>query len=133
MNIKETKEIKASAESAALFASTILNAATSVHYLHFKTRSFSQHETLGALYEALPGFADSLVEVWQGKYQTLLEFPSQGVTSPNDALDFVVKLQGFVVNNRFSFASQEDTELQNIIDELLACIEKAIYKLKFLA
>lgn len=132
MNTKETKEIKASAESAALFASTILNAATSVHYLHFKTRSFSQHMALGELYGALVESADEIVEVWQGKYQTLLEFPSQGVTSPNDALDFVVKLQGFVVNNRFSFAPQEDTELQNIIDELLASIERAIYKIKFL-
>lgn len=129
----KTTEIKASAESAALFASTLLNAATSVHYLHFKTRSFSQHMALGDLYDALPDAVDTLVEVWQGKYQTLLEFPSQGVTSPSDALDFVLKLNDYVIKNRYSFAPAEDTEIQNIIDELVATIEKAAYKIKFLA
>lgn len=130
---KEIKQIKASAESAALFASTLLNAATSVHYMHFKTRSYSQHETLGDLYSALPGKVDELVEVWQGRYQTLLEYPTQGVSSPSDPLDFVLKLHAYVINNRYSFAPAEDTELQNMIDELIACIGKAAYKLKFLS
>lgn len=132
MKSNNTKEIKASAESSALFAATLLNAATSVHYLHLKSTSYAQHVALGDLYDALPGAVDGLVEVWQGRYQTLLEYPTQGVTSPSDPLDFVLKLHGYVINNRYSFAPIEDTEIQNMIDDLIATLGKTAYKLKFL-
>lgn len=126
-------EIKADATSAGTYIATLLNAATSLHYLHFRTRSFSKHEALGDLYESIIGFADTLTEAYQGRHQVILDFPSQSVTTPTDELEFVLKLHQYVINARYSFAPAEETELQNIIDELIGAIDKAAYKIKFLA
>jgi hypothetical protein len=128
----ETKQVKA-ADSTGAFVATVLNAATVAHILHLQTRSFSQHKTLDELYNALPEHGDELVEAYQGKYQTIIEYPVQSVKTPGNALDFVVALKDYVKANRYTAFSQEDSEIQNIIDELAGTLDSTIYKLTFLS
>jgi hypothetical protein len=130
--MKTNTDIKAS-EATGAFCATLLNAATVAHILHFQTRSFSHHEALGDLYEGLPDFIDSIVEAFQGKTQSLLQFPAQSVTTPANALDFVISLNSYLSSNRYVAFSDKDTEIQNIIDEIVVLLEKTIYKLTFLA
>lgn len=115
------------------FCATILNAATIAHILHLQTRSYSQHVALNDLYEALPDHADDIIEKYQGKYQEIITYPAQSVKTPDNALDFVLALKDYVSSTRYSAFKQEDTEIQNLIDELAASIDEAIYKLTFLS
>ena len=115
------------------FCATVLNAATVAHILHLQTRSYSHHVALNELYDALPEHADNIIEKYQGKYQTILEYPAQTVKTPANALEFVIALKDYVWTNRYQAFNEKDTEIQNIIDELAATIDEAIYKLNFLS
>jgi len=126
-------QVKAAASGPGDFIATILNASTSVHFLHFRTKSFSKHEALGDLYSGLVSIADTLTESYQGRHQVILDFPVQSVTVPTDELSYVLQLHKYVLDSRYAFAPVEETELQNILDELVSLIDKAAYKLKFLA
>ena len=116
---------------AAEFFVTLLHAATSVHLLHLQTRSYSQHEALGDLYGSLPGLVDSVIESYQGKYGVINSYPSGYAVPTAEPLAFVSALSDYVTANREAVAP--DSEIQNDIDEIQAAINKAIYKLRFLA
>jgi hypothetical protein len=113
-----------------LFAD-LLHAATAAHMLHLQTRSFSQHMALGSLYESLPGAVDKLIESYQGKYGVIRNYPSGFTTPTGNPLAFV---QAQIANLK-SKRSQvgDDTELQNLVDEIASLLDSTEYKLRFLA
>lgn len=113
-----------------LFAD-LLHAATAAHMLHLQTRSFSQHMALGSLYESLPGAVDELIESYQGKYGVIRNYPSGFTTPAGSPLAFV---QAQIANLK-SKRSQvgDDTELQNLVDEIASLLDSTEYKLRFLA
>lgn len=113
-----------------LFAD-LLHAATAAHMLHLQTRSFSQHMALGSLYEELPGKIDELIESYQGKYGVIRNYPSGFTTPTGSPLAFV---QAQIANLK-SKRSQvgDDTELQNLVDEIASLLDGTEYKLRFLA
>lgn len=113
-----------------LFAD-LLHAATAAHMLHLQTRSFSQHMALGSLYEALPGAVDELIESYQGKYGVIRNYPSGFTTPTGSPLAFV---QAQIANLKAKRAQVgDDTELQNLVDEIASLLDGTEYKLRFLA
>lgn len=116
-------------KQAAKFAMRLLNAATVAHILHLQSRSYAQHMALGELYEALPGLVDAVVEAYQGKYGILGSYPAE-IKIESDALNFISDLSSFVATYR-DFC--EDSEIQNLIDEVADQIDSTMYKLKFLS
>lgn len=116
-------------KQAAKFIMTLLNAATVAHILHFQSRSFSQHMALGELYEALPGLVDGVVEAYQGKYGIVTNYPAT-IEIAKDPVLFVTELSSFILTYR-DFC--EDTEIQNMIDNIAGQVDSTMYKLKFLA
>lgn len=113
-----------------LFAD-LLHAATAAHMLHLQTRSFSQHMALGSLYEALPGAVDELIESYQGKYGVIRNYPSGFTTPTGSPLAFV---QAQIANLKAKRAQiGDDTELQNLVDEIASLLDGTEYKLRFLA
>lgn len=130
--IKATQEIQANADAQVaneVFA-TLLNSTTVAHILHLQTRSYAKHKALEDLYDTLPDLADSLIESYQSKYG-IAEYPVQSVETPTDALDFVKNLREYVNTNRYAIA--KDSELQNIVDEVVQLLDSTIYKLTFLS
>jgi len=117
--------------AAAEFFITLMHAATSGHILHFQTRSFAQHMTLDAFYSELPGLVDSVVEAYQGKYGLVLNYPSGYSVPTSAAIDFVSALSDYVMSSRANVA--DDSEIQNLIDEIQDLIDSTLYKLRFLA
>jgi len=117
--------------AAAEFFITLMHAATSGHILHFQTRSFAQHMTLDAFYSELPGLVDSVVEAYQGKYGLVLDYPSGYSVPTSAAIDFVSALSDYVMSSRANVA--DDSEIQNLIDEIQDLIDSTLYKLRFLA
>jgi hypothetical protein len=122
---------RSSNPAAAEFFITLLHAATSGHVLHLQTRSYAQHKTLDEFYGELPGLADSIIEAYQGKYGLILDYPSGYATPISEPVQFVSDLGDFVTANRSSVG--DDSELQNLINEVMQLIDSTIYKLRFLA
>lgn len=122
---------KQTMEPVAKFVSLLLHARTSAHILHLQTRSYAQHMALGGLYESIGGLADDFVEAFQGLYGIIEEYPSGFVPPARDALAEVVAFGRSVKTMRRQIP--QDSELQNIIDEIASLIDGTIYKLRFLA
>lgn len=112
------------------FLLTLLHSATNTHILHLQTRSYSQHQALGSFYDEVVELTDNLIEAYQGKHQTIVQYPNVYYPPVDDALLELKALSAFVVANRSVVGS--DSELQNITDEIQALIDSTIYKLTFL-
>ena len=112
------------------FLLTLLHAVTNAHILHFKTKSFSQHMALGTFYEELPDLVDTLTEAIQGLTGELVEFPADYYAPAETPLQELQDLKDYVKDNRGSLP--DDSEIQNLVDEVADLINTTLYKLKFL-
>ena len=103
------------------------------HRLHLRTRSFAQHLALNDLYEGLLEGADTVAELYQGKYG-ILNIPASTtfVFNEQDALTFVRDLATWAEASRAVF-NPADTNLLNEWDMVLSVIYRAKYKIENLA
>lgn len=111
---------------------TLLNAATIAHVLHLQSRSYAEHKALQGFYQDLPDLVDSVIEAWQGRNGELVEYPDQIVelSEHKDALEFVTFLKILLDDERYVLG--EESEIQNLVDEIAALIDSTLYKLTFL-
>lgn len=107
------------------------HARTNAHVLHLKTKSYSTHIALNEFYDAIVDLTDSLAEAYQGDYG-LIEAPPMKYTFVEDPLTLVKELGVWISQNRYSVCDEDDTYLQNLIDEIMAQIRSSEYKLRFL-
>jgi len=116
-------------------ASEIMNARTSFHKLHLKVTgdgSFAAHKALNEIYDALPDFADTLVEGYQGAAEKILTYQetnprtldtvADGVAYLRDIYAMINKLQGMLPYS----------EIVNNLDLVKDSINSTKYKLLFL-
>jgi len=116
-------------ENCALFLATLLHSATNTHFFHFMTDSYAKHKALAKYYEGIVDLVDQLAESYMGKYGKLTSFPSV-YHQPKDPIKYMESLQNFVADARQDLP--QDSELQNVIDEIADLINSTTYKLKFL-
>jgi hypothetical protein len=116
-------------ENMAMFASTLLHSATNTHFFHWSTDSFSKHTALATYYDEIVPLVDDLVEAYMGCYDKLTDFPSS-YHQPKDVLKYMESLKNFVDAARQDLP--QETQLQNIIDEIAQLIDSTLYKLRFL-
>ena len=113
-------------ENCALFAATLLHSATNTHFFHWSTDSYAKHVALAEYYDGIVDLTDQFVESYMGKYQKITKFPST-YHQPKDPVSYLKSLQGFVMEARQDLP--QDTELQNIVDEIADLINTTTYKL----
>jgi len=119
------------------FIDCLLTGAAIVHKMHLRETgqgSFAAHLALNDLYDKLPEHADDLAEKYQGKMGVLL--PDVSVVDQLEYLkmghlEYVEYLINYVETDRVVFG--DCSPLQNLVDELLATLYTARYKLKFLS
>ena len=111
------------------FVMCLLHAVTNTHILHLQSRSYSEHMTLGTFYETLDALVDSYIEAFQGKFG-IIENYNAAYALPEQPLQYLIGLSEYVANARMDLP--QDSELQNIIDEIASLIDSTIYKLRFL-
>ena len=116
-------------ENCALFVATLLHSATNTHFFHWSTDSYAKHIALGEYYDGIVELTDSFAEAYMGKYGKFTTFPSV-YHQPKDPLKYLESLQNFVIDARQDLP--QDSELQNLIDEIADLINTTTYKLKFL-
>lgn len=111
--------------------SILFAARDAAHTLHLATKSFARHVALGDLYESLVEYADELAEMYQGKYGILnLRSDHPQGFNTTDPLSFIRALASWVELTR---QDATDSFIQNKLDELLADVYRAKYKLENLA
>lgn len=113
------------------FTCMMLHSATAAHIHHFSTRSYATHVALNEYYEAIPGLVDELVEAYQGKYGIVTGYPTTYTMPQGEPVQLLTELKMYVSAMRGSLP--QDTELQNIVDEMAALISSTLYKLTFLS
>lgn len=116
------------------FTMCLLNSVTTGHILHLSSRSYSQHMALGAFYDGIGDLVDAFVEAFQGKYGLLTKYPTTAVLMPDmNPIDYLEYLSDEVATLRKANGFPQDSQLQNITDEIVQLIDSTRYKLKFLA
>jgi hypothetical protein len=121
---------------------------TSTHLAHLCTRSYAKHMALGDFYDAVAAGADEFIECHMGVFGKLdiSDFPPIRLAT-GDPVTQISDLRTWIVANREECceagadkegeqAESNDvdcTELANLIDNILAVIDRALYKLKFLS
>jgi hypothetical protein len=114
------------------FILTLLHAATNTHILHLRSRSFSEHSALGEFYQALPDLVDAVVEATQGRYGQLIDYPVSYYPPTQTGLEELMHLKDYVDQTRHMEGIPQDSEIQNLIDEISDQIDSTLYKLTFL-
>lgn len=113
-------------ENCALFAATLLHSATNTHFFHWSTDSYAKHIALNEYYDGIVELTDNFVEAYMGKYEKITSFPST-YHQPKDPVKYLKSLQAFVQAARVDLP--QDSELQNLVDEIADLINTTTYKL----
>ena len=114
----------------AVFVMRLMHARTDGHIMHLQTRSYAEHMALGAFYEGIGDLIDSFVEAYQGAYDLIKEYPDGYIAPDDKPAAYMQNLRATIVALRKQLP--DDSELQNIIDEVVALIDSTAYKLRFL-
>lgn len=116
-------------EDFAEFVAQLLHSATVTHFMHWSTDSYATHVALGQYYEEIVELTDDLAEAYMGCYEKLTRFPSDFHTA-KDPVQYLTGIKDFVEESRKELP--QETQLQNIVDEIAGLIDQTLYKLRFL-
>ena len=100
------------------------------HKAHLATDSYAQHMALGEFYDNFADKLDELVESYQGR-EGLIVIPEMSFHKEADPVVMIKTMRRFLDENRDIMCSYR--EIQNQIDEIIGIMNKALYKLQFLA
>lgn len=109
---------------------TLLHGVTNTHIKHLQSQKYSEHVALGEFYSGLEDKVDSLIEAIQGKYKTIIQYPVDYIAPAETGLQEVEELSQYFQENRQNLP--QDTEIQNLCDEIQQLMDSTIYKLQFL-
>lgn len=114
---------------------TLLHILAQVRLFHWQTTSYSQHIAFGEYYEELSDLVDTFVESYQGKYCRISLSPEEchdislrGHHEENVNL-FVEEICKYLTEILCSTFNENDSELKNIVDEMLGATDKLAYLL----
>lgn len=101
------------------------------HKEHLVTNFYSTHMALEIFYDEIIGLADTFAESYQGKYEVLTDIQLTWVAPQYDQIDdFIRESMGWIEKNRYMIAPQNDTPLQNIIDEVITLHSQTLDRLR---
>lgn len=101
--------------------------ATTTHFAHLSTDSFSEHSALATFYEEIVVVIDKFAESYIGLYGKFLTLPP--ITAQMQiAVDAIIEFRDWVSKNRNLIT--DDSSMQNIIDESVELCNTTIYKLQ---
>lgn len=108
-----------------------------VKLYHWNTKVYSVHKVTDEMYDALNDKIDSFVEVLLGKHKinkSLLDIHILHLKTfrhPNAFIKWIEQFKNYLINVNEIFNSEENSDLLNIRDEILAELNKITYLLSF--
>ena len=116
------------------FTICLLNSVTTAHILHLSSRSYSQHKALETFYTEIGDLVDDFVEAFQGVYGLLTKYPATAdLFAESDPIVYLQYLKTEVSTLRRANGFPQDSQLQNVTDEIEQLIDATLYKLRFLS
>ena len=121
----------------AKFFSKIFEARQMAHVYHLQVKgdmgSHAAHTALNDFYDDILEHLDNLIETYQGQYEVVENYEIIDTTETNskDKVEYFIGLNEFIKQTRYSALLEEDTHLQNIVDEIVALTYRLLYKLRF--
>lgn len=106
-----------------------------IRVFHWQTKSFAEHKALGKLYESLDELIDEFVEVFSGRYgevpraNEVFDAKARNYVSNEDTKAYLDEIADYLSKEVDDFLEEEDTELLNIRDEMLAAVNRTKYLL----
>ena len=100
------------------------------HVAHWRTKSFAQHMALGSFYDEVIDQIDAIVEAYQGQGKLIGSVQGLFVTETN--IEPVIRSEMEWIRSVRDKVANGNTELQNLIDDLIGTYSTTVYKLKFL-
>ena len=99
---------------------------------HWQTKSYSRHKATDGVIEALDEHIDMFVEVYMGKYgrpklTSKTNIIKIGNLSEATILRFIKQCIRYLTSELVKGLREEDTDLFNIRDEMLAELNKLLY------
>lgn len=119
-------------------------ARTAAHFAHLAADSYAVHMALEGFYEDIIPATDEFAEVYQGVFGKIEDYPAIKPLS-TQPIQMLRALRDWIVMNKEECCECHDenaeqgegddpdcSELANLIDNILAVVDRALYKLKFL-
>ena len=98
--------------------------------LHWQTESYAEHKAFEDTYDFLKDKFDEIIEVYSGKYKRPKFDGVKSITFADYSnLKIDAFLDSFEEFMRGAFLADQDTELANLRDEVIASIQKLKYLL----
>jgi DNA-binding ferritin-like protein len=94
--------------------------------IHWNTTSYAEHKAIGKLYDNLADLTDTLAETYMGIYGRFGNIPCSHNELP-DAAAYVSEMGNYIQAMRAELPN--DTQLQNIVDEIASAIDTTNYLL----
>lgn len=120
-------------EPFAAFFGTLLYANLFTKMNHLETYSVSQHTVLGSFYGGLEDLTDSLIEAYQGANRNRVKGYTCSVAYNENPVFFIESLKNYILKEKVQLFPQmpQNTNMLNIIDEIVTLIDSTLYKLSF--
>lgn len=102
--------------------------------LHWQTKGYARHKAFGETYEGLEALIDEYVEVCMGKHgRFTLQEQNKTIKIDNlpevSIVDFLQNTKSTLIGLSKDLSSENDTDLLNLRDEMLALVNKLAYLL----
>ena len=108
--------------------STLMCGQIHLRIIHWNTESYATHKAIGKLYDELADLTDRLAEVYMGIYGRVGAIPCEILEKDiPEAIDYVGRMAEAVEMMRADLPN--DGQIQNIIDEIAAVIDRTNYLL----
>jgi hypothetical protein len=133
----ETKEETNNDSTPVKFFSKLFEARQMAHIFHLQVKgdvgSHATHIALNEFYDKLLGLIDELIETYTGQYNIIEGYENidTSISVSTNNLEYFIELTKLIKNSRYLALSEDDTHLQNIIDEIVTLTYRLIYKLRF--
>lgn len=118
-----------SEEKASMLIVMCFDSRTKAHIAHLQTKSYAQHIAFNEFYDGIVLLADSFAEAFQGRYGIIQNYVT--ISSNSKGLESIKSLRRWIDANRVEIS--KESELQNIIDEIISLCNSTIYKLETFA
>lgn len=134
----ETPETKEQTPGYSVVLSKILQNTAQTKLLHWQSKMYGQHKALDELYEGLSDLGDTLAETIMGKYgapmlsddELCLKLMNFKSPETGDLTEFMEHLYNcYHAECRAPFDPARDSEIVNILDEILSLVDKTKYLL----
>ena len=113
---------------------TFLGLLSQIRVYHWQTKSYAEHQALGALHDELNGLVDQFMETYMGRYGTVMAKENFSFEATNysegSSKELMDKGIAYLKEDVTNGLSEDDTDLINLRDEMIGAMNKTKYLLR---